>query len=130
MERPVDSVRLRIPTRLTPLQLSVLEQLALGYTDKEIAEHLGISPAGAKKHLAALRRRYVVSNRVALLRSAIESGAIRIGTGAETRSATADAIRSNSDAARCMRLGAGVAYTVQGQSQRRADRTLEPTRIP
>lgn len=39
---------------------------------------MGISEAGAKKHLDALRRRYAVANRAQLVRQAYEAGDLRV----------------------------------------------------
>jgi DNA-binding CsgD family transcriptional regulator len=61
------------------MQRRVLENVADGRADKEIASRLGISEAGAKKHLEKLRRRYGVDNRVSLLRAALEAGDLRLG---------------------------------------------------
>lgn len=61
---------------LTPLQRRVLERVADGRTNKEIAAELGISETGAKKHVEKLRRRYGVDNRVSLVRAAVEGGDI------------------------------------------------------
>lgn len=57
-------------------QRRVLERVADGRTNKEIAAELGISETGAKKHVEKLRRRYGVDNRVSLVRAAVEGGDI------------------------------------------------------
>lgn len=43
------------PTRLTDRQIQVLRLLALGLTDRQIAERLGIPPARARTHVARIR---------------------------------------------------------------------------
>ncbi|MGH3117704.1 MAG: response regulator transcription factor [Gaiellales bacterium] len=63
---------------LTSLQQQVLAHLADGCADKEIAKLLGISDAGAKKHVLRLRRHYGVTNRVSVLRAAIELGDVEL----------------------------------------------------
>jgi len=66
---------------LTSSQRTALDHLAHGCPDKEIAALMGISKTGAKKHLEHLRRRYGVTNRVAVVRAALEAGDLRIGKG-------------------------------------------------
>lgn len=63
---------------LTPLQHQVLGHVANGCSNKEIAAFLGISLRAVKKHVENLMRRYGVTNRVALLRAAIEVGDVQI----------------------------------------------------
>lgn len=52
-------------TRLTPRQRQVMELIASGAPDKEIARSLGITTATAQKHVTNLLRRLNVSNRAA-----------------------------------------------------------------
>jgi DNA-binding NarL/FixJ family response regulator len=54
--------------RLTPRQAELLERLALGLTNAEIAASLGVAPATVKTMLERLYRRAGVTGRVALLR--------------------------------------------------------------
>jgi DNA-binding NarL/FixJ family response regulator len=63
---------------LTDSQVLLLEDLAAALTDKEIAGRRGISLAGAKKQVAYLRRHYGVTNRVGVVRAAIECGDLHI----------------------------------------------------
>lgn len=49
---------------LTTRQLSVLQMLATGATNKVIAQHLGISPATVKNHLDAIFEKMGATNRV------------------------------------------------------------------
>jgi DNA-binding NarL/FixJ family response regulator len=63
---------------VTSRQRQVLQLIAEGLGNKEIAARLKITPSGAKKHLEALTRRYNVSGRTALVRAAIQAGDLRI----------------------------------------------------
>jgi two-component system nitrate/nitrite response regulator NarL len=51
--------------KLTPRQRQILERIAHGDTDKQIAEHLGIAVATAHKHVQNLLHRLKVPNRAA-----------------------------------------------------------------
>jgi DNA-binding NarL/FixJ family response regulator len=53
------------PADLTPRQRQILQRIAHGDTDKQIAEHLGIAVATAHKHVQNLLRRLRVPNRTA-----------------------------------------------------------------
>lgn len=57
----------------TARQLEVLAWLVDGLSNKEIASLMGITPAGVKKHIEALMRRYGVTRRTALVRAAMKS---------------------------------------------------------
>jgi DNA-binding CsgD family transcriptional regulator len=59
---------------LTMRQTIALELVSRGCCTKEIAIKMGISEAGAKKHLDTLRRLYAVANRAQLVRRAYECG--------------------------------------------------------
>ncbi len=60
--------------RLTPRQIEVLEYLALGLQNKQIAHEMGISISTVKLHLNGIYMRLRVSNRVqALLRAREEN---------------------------------------------------------
>lgn len=62
------------PLNLTPRQIEVLQQLALGSSNKEIARAIGISPATVKNHLESIFARIGASNRlqaVAIARAAL-----------------------------------------------------------
>lgn len=62
------------PLNLTPRQIEVLQQLALGSSNKEIARAIGISPATVKNHLESIFSRIGASNRlhaVAIARAAL-----------------------------------------------------------
>jgi len=52
----------------------LLELVALGSGDKELADRLGISGSAVKKRLARLRRRLSAPNRISLVRYAIAIG--------------------------------------------------------
>lgn len=70
--------RVKRGTTLTPKQRRVIYLLLDGCISKQIAVHMDISEAGVKKHLETLRRHYGVTTCAALIRSAIESGDIRL----------------------------------------------------
>ncbi|HEV8636521.1 MAG TPA: DNA-binding response regulator [Chloroflexota bacterium] len=53
--------------RLTPRQRAILRLAALGHTDKEIADALGVSYHTVRTHLKRLRRAHGVPNRTALV---------------------------------------------------------------
>lgn len=61
---------------LPPRQMQVLELLAHGLTNKEIAAHLGIAPATAKIHVAALLANLGVSNRTKAVTEARRRGLV------------------------------------------------------
>lgn len=63
---------------LTERQHLALELVSRGFATKEIAAHMSISEAGAKKHIDTLRRRYSAPNRAQLIRRAIELGELRV----------------------------------------------------
>ncbi len=77
----------------TVRQQQVLELVAKGYSNKQISTRIGISEAGVKKHLEALRRRYQVGNRTALVTAALQADDLRLGPkpDAEGRPDAADA---------------------------------------
>ncbi len=50
--------------------------VAVGCPNKEIAQRLGISQPGVKKHLESLGRRYGATNRMEIVRTAMERGDI------------------------------------------------------
>lgn len=52
---------------LTARQMEVLPLVATGYSNKEIARQLGLSPGTVKAHLSAIMRQFGVNNRVRLL---------------------------------------------------------------
>ncbi len=53
------------PVDLTPRQSQIVELIATGATDKEIAARIGVRTATAQKHVARLLRRLGVRNRAA-----------------------------------------------------------------
>ena len=59
---------------LSPRQVAVLEQLALGLSNKQIAHKLGIAEPTIKMHISALLRAFGVQNRVQVLLKAKELG--------------------------------------------------------
>jgi DNA-binding NarL/FixJ family response regulator len=54
-------------TRPTPREREVLQLVLLGYTNKDIAQHLGISDYTARDHVSALLKKNEVKNRAQLL---------------------------------------------------------------
>ena len=54
------------PVHLSPRQTEILQALAVGQTNKEIARRLDLSPATVKAHVAKLMRKVGVQNRIAL----------------------------------------------------------------
>jgi len=61
---------------LTPRELEVLRRIALGYTNRQIAEELGISVRTVETHRANLMGKLGVNSRVELVRYAREHGLI------------------------------------------------------
>jgi DNA-binding CsgD family transcriptional regulator len=59
------------PSRLTPRQLEVLELVASGRSNREIASLLHVSENGVKAHIARLLVKFSVPNRAALVRVAL-----------------------------------------------------------
>ncbi len=62
------------PGRCTPRELEVLELLARGLTDRELASLLAISPRTAEKHVAALLRKTESATRTAAVMRALDRG--------------------------------------------------------
>jgi DNA-binding NarL/FixJ family response regulator len=65
-EGPVD--------RLSPREIEVLRQLALGYTNKEIANRLTVSVKSVETYRARLSEKLGLSGRAELVRYALENG--------------------------------------------------------
>ncbi|HYR94284.1 MAG TPA: LuxR C-terminal-related transcriptional regulator [Methylomirabilota bacterium] len=80
MDKPhkTNSAAARAARPLTARQREVLDLVAAGNSNKEIAHRVGISEAAVKKHLEALRRRYGANNRVQLVRAAVEHGHLKL----------------------------------------------------
>jgi adenylate cyclase len=70
---------------LTPRQLEVLELVAKGLPNREIARVLGISAATAKNHVAAVIEALDVTNRTEAVNALHELGLGRAGGGPEQR---------------------------------------------
>jgi two-component system response regulator NreC len=64
---------------LTPREREVLTHIAEGYTNREIAEMLVISPKTVDRHRENIMRKLNLHNRVELVKYAIERGLITIG---------------------------------------------------
>jgi DNA-binding CsgD family transcriptional regulator len=75
-EAYLDAERRRHPTsRLTPRQWQLMDLLAAGHTNVQIARRLGVSEGTVRKHLENTYRRLHVSNRVAAVARAFPMGA-------------------------------------------------------
>ena len=61
---------------LSPRQVAVLEQLAQGLSNKQIAHELGIAEPTIKMHISAILRAFGVQNRVQILIKAKQLGFI------------------------------------------------------
>ncbi|CAH1213296.1 MULTISPECIES: response regulator [Paenibacillus] len=59
---------------LTSRELEILQWVSAGYTNREIAEQLGISDQTVKNHLKNILQKLQLDNRVQLTRYALESG--------------------------------------------------------
>lgn len=55
------------PVRTTPREHEVLRLVLLGFTNKDIAQHLGISDYTARDHVSALLKKNQVKSRAQLL---------------------------------------------------------------
>ena len=64
--------------RLTPREHEVLSQLALGLSDGEIAERLGVSAETVRSHMVSIFRKLDVNSRLQALVFAVRHGAITI----------------------------------------------------
>ena len=62
---PIRSVPLSLA--LSPRQLEILELIAIGMTDKELALRLGVSPSTVHTHLERMLRRFGLHSRSALV---------------------------------------------------------------
>ena len=75
-EPPVATVDEAPPSRLTPRQIDVLDQMARGQTNKEIARAFNISPATVKAHAMAAFMALDVSTRAEAVAKAQRLGLI------------------------------------------------------
>jgi len=62
--------------RLSPREIEVLRQLALGYTNKEIVNRLSVSVKSVETYRARLSEKLGLSSRAELVRYALENGMI------------------------------------------------------
>ena len=65
--------------RLSPREIEVLRQLALGYTNKEIANRLSLSVKSVETYRARVSEKLGLSGRAELFRYALENGMILPG---------------------------------------------------
>ena len=63
--------------RITPRKRQVLEFVAAGRTNGDIARAIGLSPSAVDKHVRALLARYDAPSRAALVFTALRRGDIR-----------------------------------------------------
>lgn len=62
------------PTPLSPRETTVLHFIAWGYTNREVADLLGVSVKTVEAHKANGMRKLNVTSRSAVVRHAVESG--------------------------------------------------------
>ena len=63
---------------LSPREMEILQQIALGLSNKEIAHQLGISRQTVKNHMTSILRKLAVSDRTQAAMYAVRRGWIRI----------------------------------------------------
>ncbi len=64
--------------RLTQRELEILQQLAVGASNKEIAKTLFVSEATVKSHLVHIFTKLGVENRARTIHVAVETGILRL----------------------------------------------------
>lgn len=64
---------------LSAREVEVLEQVALGRTNQQVARRLGVSEATVKTHLVHVFRKLDVQDRTGAVTTALERGIIRLG---------------------------------------------------
>jgi DNA-binding NarL/FixJ family response regulator len=77
-ERPTEREAADLPEPLTPRELEVLRLLALGHTNRQIAEELVISLGTAKNHVEHIRIKLGSSDRTQAVVRALELGLITL----------------------------------------------------
>ena len=77
--------RPRLPPRLTRAELRVAVEIASGRTNREIAEHLFLSPRTVEAHLRAIFRKLDVRTRTEL---AVRVALPELGSGVTARTVT------------------------------------------
>lgn len=63
---------------LTARQAQIVELIAAGTSNKQIAHAVGITEAGVKKHIEAVMRRYNLHRRAAVVCRAIREGDLNV----------------------------------------------------
>ena len=70
--------------RLSPRELEVLRQLALGFTNKEVADRLAVSVKSVETYRARLSEKLGLNRRAELVRYALENGLIALDKASPT----------------------------------------------
>ena len=78
-------LRRKMPVGLTPTEISILDLVKLGYTDRKIASELGVSPGTVKQHLQLAFAKLQASNRVDAVVRALRAGYIQLNDRAKRR---------------------------------------------
>lgn len=73
------------PANLTPRQAQVLELMAGGLTNAEIAQRLSITAKTAEHHVSAVLEKLAVQNRAAAVAQAVASGMVEASKGADSQ---------------------------------------------
>lgn len=74
--------------RLTPRQMEVLEMVAAGYANKDIAFRLRMNEGTVKTHVSAIMRQLDARNRVQMIRNAQKAGILSIAGEASRKPRT------------------------------------------
>jgi DNA-binding NarL/FixJ family response regulator len=77
-QRAADLAAEQALARLTPREFEVLRQLACGYTDRDIADHLTISRETVRTHMVNILHKLGVESRLQALVFAVRHGAVVI----------------------------------------------------
>ncbi|MCL7454992.1 MAG: response regulator transcription factor [Anaerolineae bacterium] len=78
-QEPAAPARDESPSRLTPREIDVLQFIAKGHTNREIAELLHLSPRTVETHRANVRAKLHLDSRVELMRYAAKHGLLSFG---------------------------------------------------
>jgi DNA-binding NarL/FixJ family response regulator len=75
--KPVE-VRITVTARLSARENQAVQLIAEGCTNKEIAERMRVSLSTAKYFVSCAMRKLVATNRVELLKNAIQAGIVKL----------------------------------------------------